>query len=191
LADDYCCTFDITYINDCRMGVVKRSQNYFKAQQKSLGEVNRHIEEVYGGYNIMKAFNAKEQVVSEFEDINNELYDSAWKAQFLSGLMMPIMTFVGNLGYVAVSILGGWLAIKKTIEVGDILSFIQYIRSFTQPIIQVAQISNVLQSTMAIAERVFEFLGEEEEATESQTPIKLEEVEGRVTFENVKFGVSI
>lgn len=170
------------------MGVVKRSQRYFKAQQKSLGEVNGHIEEVYGGHNIMKAFNAKEQVISEFEDINNELYDSAWKAQFLSGLMMPIMTFVGNLGYVAVSILGGWLAIKKTIEVGDILSFIQYIRSFTQPITQVAQISNVLQSTMAAAERVFEFLGEEEEATESQTPIKLKEVEGRVTFENVKFG---
>lgn len=170
------------------MGIVKRSQKYFKAQQKSLGEVNGHIEEVYGGYNIMKAFNAKEQVVSEFEDINTELYDSAWKAQFLSGLMMPIMNFVGNLGYVAVSILGGWLAIKKTIEVGDILSFIQYIRSFTQPITQVAQISNVLQSTMAAAERVFEFLDEEEEATESQTPIKLEEVEGRVTFENVKFG---
>ncbi len=170
------------------MGVVKRSQKYFKAQQKSLGEVNGHIEEVYGGHNIMKAFNAKEQVVSEFEDINNELYDSAWKAQFLSGLMMPIMNFVGNLGYVAVSILGGWLAIKKTIEVGDILSFIQYIRSFTQPITQVAQISNVLQSTMAAAERVFEFLGEEEETKESQTPVKLEKVEGRVSFKNVKFG---
>jgi ATP-binding cassette subfamily B multidrug efflux pump len=170
------------------MGIVRRSQKYFKAQQKSLGEVNGHIEEVYGGHNIMKAFNAKEQVVSEFEDINNELYNSAWKAQFLSGLMMPIMNFVGNLGYVAVSILGGWLAIKKTIEVGDILSFIQYIRSFTQPITQVAQISNVLQSTMAAAERVFEFLGEEEVVEESQTPVKLEEVEGRVTFENVKFG---
>ena len=170
------------------MGVVKRSQKYFKAQQKSLGEVNGHIEEVYGGHNIMKAFNAKEQVVTEFEDINNELYDSAWKSQFLSGLMLPIMTFVGNLGYVAVSILGGWLAIRKTIEVGDILSFIQYIRSFTQPITQVAQISNVLQSTMAAAERVFEFLGEEEVVEESQTPVKLEKVEGRVTFKNVKFG---
>lgn len=170
------------------MGIVKRSQKYFKSQQKSLGEVNGHIEEVYGGHNIVNAFNAKEQVVTEFEHINTELYDSAWKAQFLSGMMMPIMNFVGNLGYVGVSILGGWLAIKKTIEVGDILSFIQYIRSFTQPITQVAQISNVLQSTMAAAERVFEFLGEEEEIENSQTPIKLREVEGRVTFENVKFG---
>lgn len=170
------------------MAVVKRSQKYFKTQQQSLGEVNGHIEEVYAGHNIMSAFNAKEQVVSEFEDINAKLYDSAWKAQFLSGMMMPIMSFVGNLGYVGVSILGGWLAIRGTIEVGDILSFIQYIRSFTQPITQVAQISNVLQSTMAAAERVFEFLDEEEEIKESQGRVKLKEIGGRVTFENVKFG---
>lgn len=168
--------------------IVKRSQKFFKTQQESLGRVNGHIEEVYGGHNIMKAFNAEEEAVAKFRKINGELYNSAWKAQFLSGMMMPIMMFVGNIGYVAVSILGGWYAIRRTIEVGDILSFIQYIRSFTQPIAQVAQISNVLQSTVAAAERVFEFLDEEEESKESEAPVKLEEVEGRVTFENVKFG---
>lgn len=170
------------------MSIVKRSQKYFKLQQESLGKVNGHIEEVYSGHNIMKAFNAEEEAVGEFTKINGELYNSAWKAQFLSGMMMPIMTFVGNLGYVAVSILGGWFAIRKTIKVGDILSFIQYIRSFTQPIAQVAQISNVLQSTVAAAERVFKFLDEEEEVKETEAPVKLEEVEGRVSFENVKFG---
>ncbi|WP_352418991.1 ABC transporter ATP-binding protein [Proteiniborus sp.] len=168
--------------------IVKRSQKFFKTQQESLGRVNGHIEEVYGGHNIMKAFNAEEEAVAKFRKINGELYNSAWKAQFLSGMMMPIMMFVGNIGYVAVSILGGWYAIRRIIEVGDILSFIQYIRSFTQPIAQVAQISNVLQSTVAAAERVFEFLDEEEESKESEAPVKLEEVEGRVTFENVKFG---
>ncbi|SCG84292.1 putative ABC transporter ATP-binding protein Mb1303c [Proteiniborus sp. DW1] len=170
------------------LGVVKRSQKFFKTQQESLGRVNGHIEEVYSGHNIMKAFNAEEEVIEEFKKINGELYNSAWKAQFLSGMMMPIMTFIGNLGYVVVSILGGWYAIKKTIEVGDILSFIQYIKSFTQPITQVAQISNVLQSTVAAAERVFEFLEEEEEIKEAEVPVKLENVEGRVTFENIKFG---
>lgn len=170
------------------MSIIKRSQKFFKEQQKSLGKVNGHIEEVYSGHNIMKAFNAEEEAVAEFRRINGELYNSAWKAQFLSGMMMPIMVFVGNIGYVAVSILGGWFAIRRTIEVGDILSFIQYIRSFTQPIAQVAQISNVLQSTIAAAERVFEFLDEEEEVKESEAPVKLEGVEGRVTFENVKFG---
>ncbi len=170
------------------MIVVKRSQRYFKTQQESLGQVNGHIEEVYGGHNIMKAFNAEEEAVNKFRAINTKLYDSAWKAQFLSGLMPPIMNFIGNLGYVAVSILGGWLSIRKTIEVGDILSFIQYIRSFNHPIVQVAQIGNVLQSTIAAAERVFEFLGEEEETEENKTPVKLEEVKGRVTFENIKFG---
>ncbi|MSU01186.1 ABC transporter ATP-binding protein [Tissierella pigra] len=170
------------------MTIVKRSQKYFKAQQETLGKVNGHIEEIYGGHNIMKAFNAEEEAVEEFTKINGELYNSAWKSQFLSGMMMPIMNFIGNIGYVAVSILGGWFAVRKTIEVGDILSFIQYIRNFTQPIAQVAQISNVLQSTVAAAERVFVFLDEEEEVKESTTPVKLEEVEGRVTFENVKFG---
>jgi len=170
------------------MTVVKMSQKYFKAQQASLGKVNGHVEEVFSGHNIMKAFNAEEEVVSEFSKINGELYNSAWKSQFLSGMMMPIMNFIGNLGYVAVSILGGWLAVRKTIEVGDILSFIQYIRSFTQPIAQVAQISNVLQSTVAASERVFEFLNESEEIKETKEPVKLEKIEGRVSFENVKFG---
>lgn len=170
------------------MTVVKRSQKYFREQQKFLGQVNGHIEEVYAGQNIVKAFNAEDQVISEFEDINQKLYGSAWKSQFISGMMMPIMSFVGNLGYVGVSILGGWLTIRNVIEVGDILSFIQYIRSFTQPITQVAQISNVLQSTIAAAERVFEFLEEEEEVEDTKTPVKLEDIKGRVTFENVKFG---
>ena len=170
------------------VGVVKRSQKYFKAQQASLGEVNGHVEEVYSGHNIMKAFNAEEEVVSKFREINTELYNSAWKSQFLSGMMQPIMMFIGNLGYVVVSILGGYLAVRGTIKVGDILSFIQYIRSFTQPIAQVAQISNVLQSTVAAAERVFEFLGEEEEIKETGTPVKLENVQGNVVFDHVKFG---
>lgn len=170
------------------MAVVKKSQKYFKSQQEYLGHVNGHVEEIYSGHNIMKAFNREEEAVKKFDEINNTLYSSAWKSQFLSGMMMPIMTFIGNIGYVAVSILGGWLAIKKTIEVGDILSFIQYVRSFTQPIAQVAQIANVLQSTAAAAERVFEFLDEEEEVTESENPVKLQEVKGEVTFKEVHFG---
>lgn len=170
------------------MGVVKKSQKYFKSQQEFLGHVNGHVEEVYGGHNIMKAFNGEEEAVEKFEEINNTLYNSAWKSQFLSGMMMPIMTFIGNIGYVAVSILGGWLAIKKTIEVGDILSFIQYVRTFTQPIAQVAQIANVLQSTAAAAERVFEFLDEEEEVKEAENPVTLEQVRGEVAFKNVHFG---
>lgn len=168
--------------------VVKRSQKYFKAQQESLGEVNGHIEEVYSGHEIMKAFNAEEESVGVFRKINGELYNSAWKSQFLSGLMMPIMTFIGNLGYVAVSILGGWFAIRGVIEVGDILAFIQYIRNFMQPIRQVAQISNVLQTTVAASERVFDFLEEKEEILETENPIELKNVEGRVDFDNVRFG---
>lgn len=168
--------------------IMKKSQKYFKAQQDSLGRVNGQIEEVYGGHNIMKAFNAEERAVAEFGKFNNELYDSAWKSQFFSGMMMPIMMFIGNLGYVAVSILGGWLAALQIIKVGDILAFIQYIRNFTQPVTQVAQISNILQSTIAAAERVFEFLEEEEESKGAEIPMKLENVEGRVTFEDVKFG---
>lgn len=170
------------------MAVVKKSQKYFKSQQEYLGHVNGHVEEVYSGHNIMKAFNREEEAVGKFDEINDTLYSSAWKSQFLSGMMMPIMTFIGNIGYVAVSILGGWLAVKKTIEVGDILSFVQYVRSFTQPIAQVAQISNVLQSTAAAAERVFEFLEDEEEVEEVKNPVKPEEVKGEVTFEDVHFG---
>ena len=143
--------------------VVKKSQKYFKDQQEYLGHVNGQVEEVYGGHNIVKAFNGEEDAIEEFDKLNTKLYESAWKSQFLSGMMMPIMIFVGNLGYVMVSILGGWLAIKKTIEVGDILSFIQYVRSFNQPIAQTAQVANLMQSTAAAAERVFEFLDEEEE----------------------------
>lgn len=169
-------------------GVIKKSQKYFKSQQEYLGHVNGQVEEIYSGHNIVKAFNREDEAVKNFEEVNDILYSSAWKSQFLSGMMMPIMTFIGNIGYVAVSILGGWLAIKKTIEVGDILSFVQYVRSFTQPISQVAQIANVLQSTAAAAERVFEFLEEEEEVKESENPVKLQEVKGEVTFKDVQFG---
>lgn len=178
--------------------VVKKSQKHFRNQQKYLGNVNGQVEEVYGGHNIVKAFNGEEEAIREFNKLNDKLYDSAWKSQFLSGMMMPIMTFVGNIGYVVVSILGGWLAIKKTIEVGDIQSFIQYVRSFNQPIAQSAQIANLMQSTAAAAERVFEFLEEEEEVQFAENPVKIknlllsqdegEEIQGEVNFENVHFG---
>ena len=168
--------------------VVKKSQKYFKEQQNFLGHVNGHVEEVYSGHNIMKAFNGEDAAVEEFNKLNDTLYNSAWKSQFLSGMMMPIMTFIGNLGYVMVSILGGYLAVKKTIEVGDILSFVQYIRSFTQPIAQTAQIANVLQSTAASAERVFEFLEEEEEIEDIKNPVSINDIEGEVTFKDVHFG---
>ncbi|MBJ7996042.1 ABC transporter ATP-binding protein [Bacillus mycoides] len=170
------------------MAVVKRSQKYFKSQQEYLGHVNGQVEEIYSGHNIVKAFNKEEEEVKKFEKVNDTLYHSAWKSQFLSGMMMPIMTFIGNIGYVAVSILGGWLAVKRTIAVGDILAFVQYVRSFTQPIAQVAQIANVLQSTAAAAERVFEFLEEEEEVPEAENPVKLQKVQGEVSFQDVQFG---
>ncbi|KXY38720.1 multidrug ABC transporter ATP-binding protein [Bacillus cereus] len=170
------------------MAVVKRSQKHFKSQQEYLGHVNGQVEEIYSGHNIVKAFNKEEEEVKKFEKVNDTLYHSAWKSQFLSGMMMPIMTFIGNIGYVAVSILGGWLAVKRTIAVGDILAFVQYVRSFTQPIAQVAQIANVLQSTAAAAERVFEFLEEEEEVPEAENPVKLQKVQGEVTFQDVQFG---
>lgn len=168
--------------------VVKKSQKYFKEQQTFLGHVNGHVEEVYSGHNIMKAFNGENAAVEEFDNLNNTLYSSAWKSQFLSGMMMPIMTFIGNLGYVMVSILGGYLAIKKSIEVGDILSFVQYIRSFTQPIAQTAQIANLLQSTAASAERVFEFLEEDEEIEDILNPVSIDDIKGEVTFKDVHFG---
>lgn len=169
-------------------GVVKKSQKYFKDQQKFLGNVNGQVEEVYSGHNIMKAFNGEERAIKEFDELNNQLYHSAWKSQFLSGMMMPIMSFVGNLGYVLVSILGGWLTIKNRISVGDIQAFIQYIRNFNQPIAQTAQIANVLQSTAAAAERVFEFLDEEEEVKDPIAPVATEEINGEVEFEHVHFG---
>jgi ATP-binding cassette subfamily B protein len=168
--------------------IVKNSQRYFKEQQDYLGHVNGHIEEMYGGHLVMKAFNGEGKSVAKFQDLNNTLYKSAWKSQFLSGLMMPIMGFVGNLGYVAISILGGYLAAKKAITVGDIQAFIQYVRSFTQPITQLANISNILQQTAASSERVFEFLEVEEEVAEVSKPVKLEKVDGRVDFNHVHFG---
>ena len=168
--------------------IVKRSQKYFKNQQEYLGHINGQVEEVYGGQNIVKAFNKEEDIIRTFDETNDVLYQSAWKSQFLSGMMMPIMQFVGNLGYVAVSILGGYLAIRQTIEVGDIQSFIQYVRQFTQPIQQVAQVANMLQSTAAASERVFEFLEEEEEDVTVPNPVSVEGLEGRVEFEHVQFG---
>ena len=168
--------------------IMKKSQKYFQAQQEYLGHINGQVEEMYGGHSIVKAFNNEENVVATVHDTNDTLYKSAWKSQFLSGLMMPIMTFVGNLGYVVVSIVGGWLAIRKVIEVGDIVSFSQYIRNFTQPLTQVAQVGNMLQSTMAAAERVFEFLDEEEEDQTVENPVSLDGLEGSVQFAHVHFG---
>ena len=168
--------------------IVKQSQKYFKQQQDFLGHVNGHIEEMYGGHVVMKAFNGETKSVEKFDGINNTLYGSAWKSQFLSGMMMPVMTFIGNLGYVAVSILGGYCAIRGTITLGDIQAFIQYVRSFTQPLTQLANISNVLQQTAAAAERVFEFLAEEEEVPDPADPVRLSEYKGRVDFKNVHFG---
>ncbi len=168
--------------------VIKRSQKYFRNQQEYLGHVNGQVEEIYGGHNIVKAFNKEEEVIREFNEKNDVLYQSAWKSQFFSGMMMPIMQFVGNLGYVGVTILGGYLAIKNTIEVGDIQSFIQYVRNFTQPIQQIAQVANLLQSTAAASERVFEFLEEEEEDQAVENPVSIEGLEGNVTFEHVHFG---
>ena len=168
--------------------IVKRSQKFFRDQQNYLGHVNGQVEEVYGGHNIVKAFNKEEDVIRTFNETNNILYQSAWKSQFLSGMMMPIMQFVGNLGYVGVSILGGYLAIKGSIEVGDIQSFIQYVRNFTQPIQQIAQVANMLQSTAAASERVFEFLEEEEEVQMVEHPVSIEGLKGNVSFDHVKFG---
>jgi ATP-binding cassette, subfamily B, multidrug efflux pump len=170
------------------IGIVKKSQKYFKEQQDILGHVNGHVEEMYGGHVVMKAFNGELESVEKFDQMNDKLAGVAWKAQFLTSIMMPLMNFVGNLGYVAVCILGGYLAAKRTISVGDIQAFIQYVRQFTQPIAQLANISNVLQQTAASAERVFEFLSEKEEAEETTNPVQLTEAQGRVEFNNVHFG---
>lgn len=168
--------------------IVSRSQVYFKEQQDYLGHVNGHVEEMFGGHRVMKAFNGEERSIEEFEGYNNTLYGVAWKSQFLSGLMMPIMNFIGNLGYVAVVVVGGYLTVRNTITVGDIQAFIQYVRSFNQPLMQLANISNVLQQTAAAAERVFEFLEEPEEVQEVENPVELEAIEGLVEFRNVRFG---
>lgn len=168
--------------------VIKHSQKYFFTQQEYLGKINGQVEEVFSGQNVIKVFNREEVVKKTFEEDNDVLYQSAWKSQFFSGMMQPIMMFVGNLGYVAVAISGSMLAIKGTIEVGDIQAFIQYVRSFTQPITQVAQVSNMLQSMAAATERVFEFLEEKEEDQFAENPVHDENLQGSVTFEHVKFG---
>ena len=168
--------------------VIKHSQKYFKSQQEYLGHINGQVEEVYSGHHIVKAFNKEETVKKEFHDTNEILYKSAWKSQFFSGLMMPIMQFVGNLGYVGVAISGAYLAINGKIEIGDIQAFIQYVKNFTQPIQQVAQVSNMMQSMAAAAERVFEFLDEEEEDQFVANPVDINTVKGNVTFDHVNFG---
>jgi len=173
--------------------IIKHSQKYFIAQQEVLGHTNGHIEEMYGGHLVMKAFNGEEKSIKKFSKYNDELYDTGWKSQFYSGLMRPVASVIGNIGYVAVVILGGFLSIKKAIEIGDILAFTQYIRSFNQPISQVAQIMSVLQSTAAAAERVFKFLAEEEEISDPENPISIYDednninIKGQVSFENVNF----
>ncbi|MDV9723169.1 ABC transporter ATP-binding protein [Clostridioides difficile] len=168
--------------------IIKKSQKYFRYQQEYLGNVNGQVEETYSGQTIVKAFNREDEVIEEFDKLNDSLYNSAWKSQFLSGIMQPLMMFIGNLGYVMVSILGGWLAIKKTIEVGDIQSFIQYVRNFTQPMTQIAQVANLLQSTAAASERVFEFLEEEEEDQIVENAVSIDGLEDKIDFENVNFG---
>ena len=168
--------------------VVKKSQKHFKSQQAYLGTINGQVEEVYSGHLVVQAFNKQEAAIQEFNQTNQKLYESAWKSQFLSGMMMPIMTFVGNLGYVAVAFSGALLAIRGVITIGDIQAFIQYVRNFTQPIQQIAQVMNMLQSMAAAAERVFEFLGEEEESLQPEHPLPVKDVQGAVTFEHVQFG---
>ena len=168
--------------------IIKRSQKFFQSQQEYLGKVNGQVEEMFSGHNVVVAFNREERAIREFNEVNDQLYNSAWKSQFLSGLMQPLMTFVGNLGYVAVAILGGFLASAGTIQVGDIQSFIQYVKQFTQPITQLAQVSNMFQSMAAAAERVFEFLEEEEEEQGDSIPVTAEDLKGFVDFEHVRFG---
>jgi len=168
--------------------VVKRSQKYFKRQQEYLGHVNGQVEEIYGGHTIVKAFNGEEAATEEFKKANKELYTSGWKSQFFSGLMHPLMMFVGNLGYVAVSVVGGYLAIRGTITVGNIQSFIQYNKRFTQPIEQISQVSAMLQAMVAAAERVFEFLEEPEEVKEAEIGVDTSKLKGNVEFKNVQFG---
>lgn len=168
--------------------VIKKSQTQFMNQQIELGKLNGHIEEMYAGHQVMQAFNSQARSIKKFKTINNKLYKSAWKSQFLSGVMWPIMDFVGNLGYVGIAVLGGWLAINGRLQVGDIQAFIQYMRQFNQPIEQTANIANILQSTAAAAERVFEFLDEPEEAKENKNLVKIKKVKGEIEFNNVTFG---
>ena len=168
--------------------VTKKSQKYFRAQQEYLGHINGQVEEVYGGHLVIKAFNREKDTIEEFEKTNDILYDSAWKSQFLSGMMQPIMMFVGNLGYACVALTGGLLAIRGTITIGDIQAFIQYVKNFTQPIQQIAQVINQVQSMSAASERVFEFLEEEEEEQIVEHPADVSKITGAVTFDHVHFG---
>ena len=168
--------------------VVKKSQKYFKTQQEYLGHINGQVEEIYGGHTVIKVYNKEEETIKEFDDTNKVLYDSAWKSQFLSGMMQPIMMFVGNLGYAAVALSGGLLAIRGVITIGDIQAFIQYVKNFTQPITQIAQVINQVQSMAAASERVFEFLDEEEEEQFAENPVHLPEISGSVEFKDVHFG---
>ena len=168
--------------------VTKKSQKFFRNQQEYLGHINGQVEEVYGGHLVVKAFNREKDTIEEFDRTNKILYDSAWKSQFLSGMMQPIMMFVGNLGYASVALTGGLLAIKNIITIGDIQAFIQYVKNFTQPIQQIAQVINMVQSMSAASERVFEFLEEEEEDQIALNPADIEKVTGEVTFDHVHFG---
>ena len=168
--------------------VMKKSQKYFRSQQEYLGEINGQVEENFTGHLVIKAYNKEEEVIRDFNQTNDYLYESAWKSQFLSGMMHPIMMFVGNLGYAAVALIGGLLAIKGTIEIGDIQAFIQYVKNFTQPIQQIAQVANQVQSMAAAAERVFEFLNEEEESQIVENPVSVDNIVGNVSFEHVHFG---
>ena len=168
--------------------MVKKSQKYFKTQQEYLGHINGQVEEVYGGHNIIKAYNKESEVIDSFNQTNKILYQSAWKSQFLSGMMFPIMNFVGNLGYAAVALSGGLLAIRGVITIGDIQAFIQYVKNFTQPMAQIAQVINQVQSMSAASERVFEFLEEKEETQTIESPVQLSNIEGAITFQNVQFG---
>ena len=168
--------------------IMKKSQPQFIKQQKSLGELNGHVEEMYAGHMVMRVFNGEKTSIKKFDQINNELYQSAWKSQFFSGLIYPLMNFIGNLGYVAVAVVGGWLAIQGKMKIGDIQAFIQYVHQFNQPIAQTAHISNILQSTIAAAERVFEFLAEKEQPKEIDSPITLPNIIGKVELKNVVFG---
>ena len=170
------------------MQVVKRSQPLFKQQQEFLGDANGHVEEMYGGHVVVRAFNGEQRSIAAFSEINDKLYHSAWKSQFFGNMMMPLMNFVGNIGYVAICVLGGFLTLGGSISVGDIQAFIQYVRNFTQPLQQIANVSNMLQQTAAAAERVFDFLGEEEEPADPENTVKISEIKGEVDFAHVHFG---
>jgi len=170
------------------MGIAKRSQNYFRRQQSALGELNGHVEEMYTGHKIVKAFGHEVKSITEFSELNEKLYNAGWRAQFVSGIIMPLMRFVGNIGYVFVAVVGGILVTQRAISIGDVQAFIQYAQQFTQPITQLANIANVIQSAMASAERIFELLDEQEERPEAADPIVIEAPQGAVEFQHVKFG---